>query len=123
MADQQNPFAAGSAPGGSIVDLVSTNKGGVQYLGLMAQVLSSIFPRVIGSFTLSAATSTVVAQPQVVASSIVIPFPTNATAALIVRTNGLFHATNTAGATFTMSTQSGSATAGGTFNYIVFNPV
>lgn len=109
--------------GGGLFDLISTLKGGVQNLSLMAQTFSAVFPRITGSFTLSAATTTVVTEPKVVASSIVQWFPTNATAALIVRTNGLFHQTNTAGATFTVSTQSGSATAGGTFNYIISNPV
>lgn len=118
MSDQsQGMLGAGFA------DLVSTLKGGVTNLSLMAQAFSAAFPRITGSFTLSAATATVVTEPKVVASSIVQWFPTNGTAALIVRTNGLFHQTNTAGATFTMSTQSGSAIAGGTFNYVVLNPV
>jgi len=118
MSDQtQGMLGAGFA------DLVSTLKGGVTNLSLMAQAFSAAFPRITGSFTLSAATTTVVTEPRVVASSIVQWFPTNATAALIVRTNGLYHATNTAGATFTVSTQVGSATSSGTFNYVVINPV
>lgn len=113
-----------SGLGGGLGDLISTNKGGVQNLSLIAQILSSVFPRVFGSFTLSAATATIVTQPGITsASSIVFAFPANGTAALIVRTNGLFQSITTAGVGFTMSTQLGSATASGTFNYFVINPV
>lgn len=105
-------------------DLNNTNKGGVTNLSLIYQVLLSTFPRINGTFSLSAATTTIVTQPAISASSIVAFFPTNGTAALIERTNGLFHnqSANVAGASFTMSTQAGSATAGGTFSYYVINP-
>jgi len=108
---------------GGLSDLNSTNKGGVTNLAAINQTLQAIFPRVNGTFTLAAATTTNVTQPNIVALSEVFWSPTNATAALIVRTNGLFHASSTAGSGFTLSTQSGSATAGGTFSYFVINPV
>ena len=108
--------------GGSLTDVVSTMQGSVRNLSAINQTLSNLLPRIVGSFTLTAATATVVTQPSIAANSYVIPFPTNATAALIVRTNGLFVSTLTPGASFTLSTQAGSATSGGTFQYIVINP-
>lgn len=82
----------------------------------------SVFPRINGTFTLSAATTTVVTQTQLAANAMVFPFSTNATAALIVRTNGLFVSAVTSGASFSVSTQAGSATSGGTFWYVALNP-
>lgn len=108
---------------GGLSDLNSTNKGGVTNLAAINATLQAIFPRVNGTFTLAAATTTNVTQPNIVALSQVYFAPTNATAALIMRTNGLFVASNTAGTGFALSTQSGSATAGGTFSYFVINPV
>lgn len=108
--------------GGSLVDLVSTIKGAVQNLAALNTTLGNAFPRISGSFTLSAATTTVVTQTGISATSEVFWSPTNATAALILRTNGLFHAANTPGASFSLSTQAGSATTGGTFEYFVINP-
>lgn len=94
------------------------------YTALLAinTAILTTFPRINGTFTLSAATTTNVAEVRLAANAIVIPFATNATAALIVRTNGLFHSASTSGVGFTVSTQSGSATSGGTFEYIAFNP-
>ena len=88
----------------------------------VATAIISSFPRINGSFTFSAATTTVVSQGSIAANSIVVPFATNATAALIVRSNGLFHLSNQPTTSFTMSTQVNSAPSGGTFNYIVINP-
>lgn len=109
--------------GASIADLVSTIKGAVQNLSALNQTLSAAFPRATGTVTLSAATTTLVTQTAIIAGSIVSFVPTNATAALILRTNGLYHSSNVVGASFTLTTQVGSATAGGTFEYYVVNPV
>lgn len=109
--------------GGSLSDLISTIKGGVQNLSALNSTLQSIFPRINGTFTLSAATTTVVPQPSISATSMVSFSATNATGALIVRTNGLYHSASTSGVSFSMSTQSGSAIAGGTFEYFVVNPL
>lgn len=146
MTDELNP-AFGGQLGGGLADLVSNVKNCVTNLSalnstvqtsvallqtttlaLQTAVLSigtaimSTFPRINGSFTFSAATTTVVSQGSIAANSIVVPFATNATAALIVRTNGLFHLSNQPTTSFTMSTQVNSAPSGGTFNYIVINP-
>jgi hypothetical protein len=119
MAESMNPMGLG----GNLSDLISTIKGAVQNLSALNSTIANIFPRTLGTFTLAAATTTNVTQPNVVALSQVYFSPTNATGALILRTNGLFHATNTAGAGFTLSTQAGSAVAGGTFEYFLINPV
>ena len=108
--------------GGGVPDLVSTNKGGVQQLGNIVDAILNVFPRINGTFTLSAATTTGVSNGNVAANTIIVPFATNATAALIVRTNGLYHSANTAGTGFVISTQSGSATSGGTFAYVGLTP-
>lgn len=116
-----NPYS-GSGVGGDLAALVSTLKGIVTNLSNLNTTLLTVIPRITGSFTLSAATTTIVTQASIAANSIVMLTPTNATAALIVRTNGLFHSTNTPGASFTLSTQVNSAVAGGTFEYTVTNP-
>jgi len=108
--------------GSALTDLVSTLKGVVTNLSQINSNILETFPRVNGTFTLSAATTTVVTDGNVASNSIVLWSPTNATAALIVRTNGLYHSANTSGSSFSMSTQSGSATSGGTFSYVVINP-
>ena len=103
-------------------DINSTQQNGVRLLGQIATAIANAFPRINGTFTLSAATTTVVTQASIAASGMVFFSPTNATGALIQRTNGLFVSAVTSGSGFTMSTQSGSATSGGTFAYIVLNP-
>jgi hypothetical protein len=119
MADNGLPTGA---LGGSLIDLVSNLKNAVTNLANINQTLRQLFPRINGTFTLSAATTTDVAESRVVSNSLVFVTPSNATAALIVRSNGLYHSTNTAGTSFTLSTQSGSAASGGIFEYIVINP-
>jgi hypothetical protein len=118
MADNPAPMGLG----GNLSDLISTIKGAVQNLSALNTTLQNAFPRISGSFTLSAATTTVVTQNAISATSLVFLTPTNGTAGLILRTNGLFHSANTPGASFTLSTQAGSATTGGTFEYFVINP-
>ncbi len=82
--------------------------------------LTAISTPVIGSFTLSNATVTVVTQSAVVATSIVLPIATNNTAALTVRTQGLFVSAYTVSTSFSVSTQNGSALGTETFQYILF---
>ncbi len=88
----------------------------------IATAIYSTFPRISGTFTLANATLTVVTQPSTGANAVVTFTPKNATGALTLRTQGLFHATNTAGASFTLSTQSGSALGTETFEYVMLNP-
>ena len=147
MPDELNPSFGGGQLGGSLADLVSNVKNCVTNISALntslqsatvaiqsstltiqtaifnvATAIMSTFPRINGTFTFSAATTTVVSQGSIAANSIVEWSPTNATAALIVRTNGVFHLSNQPTTSFTMSTQVNSAPSGGTFNYIVINP-
>lgn len=77
---------------------------------------------VSGSFTLSAGTTTVVSETNTTSNSVIGLNPTNASAALIERTAGLYVSAYTAGTSFSVSTQSGSAAGTETFNYVMFNP-
>lgn len=106
----------------SLDDLVSTLQGGVENIGKLIEAVEGAFPRINGTFTLSAGTTTVVTQAQIAANGIVIPFAKNAAAALVVRTAGLYQSAVTSGAGFSMSTQSGTAAGTETFSYIVINP-
>ncbi len=75
-----------------------------------------------GSLTLTAAATTVVVVNTAVKPTSEISFsPTNATAALTQRTNGLFVSAITTGS-FSLSTQSGAAIGTETFSYTIFNP-
>lgn len=121
MADQLAPFSGGNLGGGQ-QDIVNKLQSIATNLSTLNTSFQAAFPRITGSFTLSAATTTVVTQPAIGAQSIISLTPTNATAAFIQRTNGLFHSANAPGASFSVSTQAGSAVAGGTFEYIVINP-
>ena len=102
--------------------LASIQKGGVTNLAQIATVLGQVFPRIVGTFTLAAATTTVVTQPATAANSVVLLTPTNGTAALTARTLGLFQSANTPGASFSISTQGGAAAGTETFSYIMVNP-
>jgi hypothetical protein len=100
------------------LDLVAIN---TSLIAINTAILTS-FPRISGTFTLANATLSPVTNNQVRASFVVAWSPTNATAALTERTNGLFLQAVTAGSGFVVSTQSGSAIGTETFQYIGFNP-
>ena len=104
--------------------ILATLNGGVTNLANLVTAVRDAFPRINGTFTLANATTTVVAEPSIAASGIVVFTPTNAAAALTQRTRGLYHdqAANVAGKTFTVSTQSGTASGTETFEYLVVNP-
>ena len=103
-------------------DIVSTMKGAVQNLSQLITTISNTFPRINGTFTMSAGASTVVGQTSISASSIVLYFPTNAAAALLLRSSGLYLSARTVGASFTLTTQTGVAAGTETFQYVVVNP-
>lgn len=123
MAGEQplTPFSQGNTGAGT-PDVVNKLQAIATNLSSLNSSVQAAFPRITGSFTLSAATTTLVTQPAIGAQSIIVLTPTNATAALIQRTNGVYHSANAPGASFSVSTQAGSAVAGGTFEYIVVNP-
>jgi hypothetical protein len=105
-------------------DINSTLKGIVTNLANIVSAISSaasVIGPIGGSFTLSNATVTVVPQPAILAGSVVIPYPTNATAALTERTAGLYVSNFTVGTSFSVSTQTGVAVGSETFSYVLFN--
>ncbi len=114
------------AAGAISTALLSTNASALLAFAALgttiASAITAVFPRIGGTFTLANATLTVVTQPATQANAIVSLTATNGTAALTQRTQGLFLSTRTAGASFTLSTQSGSAIGTETFQYILFNP-
>jgi hypothetical protein len=100
-------------------EINSTLKGLSQNLSnLVSAQTSGLFA---GSFTLANATVTNVTQVSIIAGSFITITPTNATAALTQRTNGLFVSSQTASVGFSVSTQNGSALGSETFKYIVYN--
>ncbi len=122
MADSDGGFGGGfDRPGGADVTAInSTLQNIARQMGLWVAAFNG---RVVGgTFTLTNATTTVVTQTAVAANSILSLTPTNATAALTVRTQGLYHSASTTGASFSISTQSGSATGTETFEYLLFTP-
>lgn len=104
-------------------DLVTTLKIANQNTSLLIQTLQAIFPRIGGSFTLSAAATTTIANNNISANSIVLPFPSNAAAAALMGSaKSLYHSANSAGVSFTMATGNGVAAAGTEqFNFVVVN--
>lgn len=74
-----------------------------------------------GTFTLAAAATTVVADTNATASSVIVITPTNATgAALMAGAKSLYISARSAGVSFTVATADASAAAGvETFNYIM----
>lgn len=96
-----------------------------QLAALVAAVLA-VFPARIftGSFTLGAAAATVVANGNVLSTSIILCFPTNAAAGtLIGSAKSLYISAKSVGVSFTVTTASAAAAAGTeTFSYIIVNP-
>jgi len=103
-------------------DINSTLQGIVRNLSQWNQNLLAVLPRINGTATLTAGASTVVTNASVAANSQVIFTPTNAAAALLLRTNGLYVSAVTSGASFTLTTQTGVAGGTETFSYSVINP-
>lgn len=116
----------GSVPiGGNLQDLVSTQKSGVKYLGQIYTILDALFPRVIGTFTMTATATRAVSEPRVQANSVVFIQATNAAAGTMQGSSkSLIPSAISPGVGFTVATSdgtNGSATA--TFSYYVINPV
>src|SRR5215469_5289861 len=115
-----DPMMPGGAAGGSITDVILQLQNIARQMGQWVQAFNG---RIVGgTFTLSNATTTTVTQTAIKANSIISLTPTNATAALTQRTQGIYHSANSVGASFSVSTQSGSAVGSETFEYTVFTP-
>lgn len=111
--------------GGNGQDLVSTQKAGVKYLGQIYTVLNALFPRITGTFTMTATATLSVAETRVQANSVVFLQPTNSGAGTMQGSSKyLYPSAISPGVGFTVATSdgtNGSATA--TFSYFVINPV
>lgn len=106
------------------IDEVATNLGlSNQLMAKLITVISALFPRSIGTFTMAASASKVVTDANVTTSSFIQFSPTNAAAGtLIGSTKSLYY--TTASGSFTVTTASGVAAAGTeTFAYMVSNTV
>ena len=88
------------------------------------QAILSAFPRVTGSFTLSAAATTTVTQTQTTSTSVISLIPANAAAAtLISGAKNLYVSSKTDGSGFVVSTADGTVAAGTeNFQYLLINP-
>ena len=87
----------------------------------LVQAFKNAFPTITGTFTLANATNTVVSNVLVSANSKVFLTPTNTSAAITVRTLGIFHSATNPGTSFTVSTQNGSASGLETFEFFCTN--
>lgn len=107
-------------------DLQEMNAALTAQLAAIAAALLAVFPATIftGSFTLGAAATTVVNNGNVLTTSIIIPFPTNASAGTLMgSTKSLYISAKSAGVSFTVATASAVAAAGTeTFAYVIVNP-
>ena len=101
---------------------VTRAQEGTTAVNAVASAVIAAFLPATGSFTLANATVTVVSQSAVQTNSVVFFTPTNATAALTVRTAGLYWSNTTTGTSFSVSTQTGSAIGTETFKYVVITP-
>ena len=110
--------------GASLSDQITVLKGINNQLSQIYQALLAIFPRVSGSFTLTAAATTVVTQTAITANSIILWMPTNAAAGTLQGSaKSLYVSARTVGASFTVATANAVAAAGTeTFSYVVVNP-
>lgn len=110
----------GATPNAGPQDVVTQLQGIVTQL---TALVAAINGRVVsGTITLTAGASTVVAQPAVQSLSTIVLTPTNAAAANLLRTDGLFVASKIPGTSFTLTTGTGSAAGTETFAYSINTP-
>ena len=135
MAADNTPFGQSTTPGSNnpmnilsavgLGDINTTLKNSNQNFSQLLQLLGALFPRTIGTFTMPAAATVTVTQPAVSANSIIVPLPTNASAATLMGSSKhLYQSAVVAGTSFTLATGSAAAAAGTeTFIYFIITPV
>jgi hypothetical protein len=118
---QDNASASGQGTAG-VTDAVTQLQGIVRQLSNWVTAFTG--RTVYGSFTLTAAATTVVAEPSTKSNSFIQLTPTNAAAGTLVGSAAaLYVSTKTAGASFTVATASGGAAAGTEmFSYSLSTP-
>lgn len=111
--------------GGGMQDLVTVQGSGVRYLGQLIQIFQQLFPRITGTFTMSASTSKAVADTRVQANSIISLQATNAAAGTLQGSAKSLYISNVSpGVGFTVTTANATNAAGTEiFSYFAFNPV
>lgn len=104
--------------------LMAVLQNGVTAINGLTTMLQNIWPRTTGTFTLAAAPSTVVAQPAVKATSVIMLTPTNAAAGTLMGSaKALYVSAIAPGIGFTVATANATnATGGETMSYAIFNP-
>lgn len=104
-------------------DLINVQRTRNQTLGAILNALLSRFPIANGgSFTMGAAASTVVADANVTASSLIFLQATNAAAGTLVGSVECpYIASKSAGVSFTVTCASGAASGTETFSYAIYN--
>lgn len=120
MADDNTP---GALPRSSPIDTEGKNRN--QILSLLVTALQNLFPRIAGTFTLTAAATTTVPQTATTSTSFIQLTPLNAAAATLMGSNkALYISARTQGTGFTVATASGAAAAGTEqFSYSLVNLV
>lgn len=107
--------------GSGLSDIASKLQLSNQLMGKLVGIISNLFPRGMGNFSLTAASSKVVTDANVTSVSYVVLIPTNAAAGTLIGSNKSLYISYASGS-FTVATASGaSATGGETFQYLVFN--
>ena len=108
---------------GGLGDINTSLQAANKLMAKLVGLISGIFPRSFGTFTLSAAVSTTVTDTNATTSSIITPMPLNAAAATLIGSAKSLYFTRAAGS-FTVSTANGVAAAGTEqFAYSIQNPV
>lgn len=123
MADGTNPnsgFFAPPAQGPGATEVVQQLQGIVRQLTALVAAINNRF--VTGTFTLAATATNTITQPGVKAASVITFSPTNAAAANLLRTDGLYISAITAGTSFAVTTGTGTPAGTETFSYIVQTP-
>lgn len=121
----EGPGPAYGLSGASLSEINTQLKLANQNMSRLIQTIADIFPRVSSSFIFpNNASSVTVSETNVQSSDRIVLLPSNAAAATMVGSSkSPWVSTVTSGASFVVSTASGSATGTGTFNYLIFNPV
>lgn len=115
----------GDAPVGSgWQDLTSAVKSIVNYLGRIVVILTNLFPRAIGTFTMAAAATKTVADARINANATVILQATNASAGTLQGSAKALYVSSVASGSFIVATANATNAAGTeVLAYIAYNPV